>query len=302
MSVADGVAAAAAAAAPVASPAVDHKSDVCTICRRKCASLPDHNKLHAVEIIPLLFLGNEAAAKTDVCLGGRIKNVVNVAASRVVYKVPADTKSLELNWRDDEDFIFGAEMDRAVAFVDTARAKAQPVLVHCVQGKSRSVSVVCAYLMHFLAMTYDDALALVKAKTDHLRKAADRAQPNEGFCRQLRELERKLKTLPDAAAAGIAAATVAAAAAAVATAVSQPVRTDQAAAHETQTNQSIRKSIRDALRMHVPMQYFCNSQGLEKIAIDPKHKALVAKLGVDIGSGLILWAPSEPVLGPDVLD
>lgn len=38
------------------------------------------------------------------------------------------------------------------------------VLVHCHEGKSRTCSVILAYLMRNLSMTYEDALLLVKEK------------------------------------------------------------------------------------------------------------------------------------------
>jgi protein-tyrosine phosphatase len=53
-----------------------------------------------------------------------------------------------------------------------------PTLVHCWAGISRSVSVVCYYLMVTRNMSYTEAIALVKSK-----RAI--AQPNDGFEDQL---------------------------------------------------------------------------------------------------------------------
>lgn len=56
------------------------------------------------------------------------------------------------------------------------------VLVHCIQGISRSVSMVIAYLIAKENMSLRDAYALVKAQ----RKLA---RPNKGFLKQLIDFE-----------------------------------------------------------------------------------------------------------------
>lgn len=59
------------------------------------------------------------------------------------------------------------------------------MLVHCFAGKSRSTSVVLAWLLQDQGMRLQDALALVQA-----RRAG--AQPNSGFLAQLASFERQL--------------------------------------------------------------------------------------------------------------
>ncbi|KAJ3026393.1 UNVERIFIED_CONTAM: hypothetical protein HDU68_005722 [Siphonaria sp. JEL0065] len=59
------------------------------------------------------------------------------------------------------------------------------VLIHCQMGASRSVSVILWYLITRKQMRLEEALAFVKEK----RK---QAQPNSGFMKQLRELDKKL--------------------------------------------------------------------------------------------------------------
>ena len=59
------------------------------------------------------------------------------------------------------------------------------VLVHCVQGVSRSVSMVIAYLMKHKKWSYDQALAFVRSKRPQ-------AKPNPAFAAQLQQYERRL--------------------------------------------------------------------------------------------------------------
>ena len=63
--------------------------------------------------------------------------------------------------------------------------KKNKTLVHCAMGISRSVSIVIAYLMRASAMSFDDALALV-------RKGRPIANPNPGFIKQLKQYESEL--------------------------------------------------------------------------------------------------------------
>jgi len=57
------------------------------------------------------------------------------------------------------------------------------ILVHCMQGRSRSATILAAYLIRERGKTVDEALAL-------LRQARPIVEPNRGFERQLRVYEQ----------------------------------------------------------------------------------------------------------------
>eukprot|EP01062_Namystynia_karyoxenos_P046234 TRINITY_DN34560_c0_g1_i1.p1 TRINITY_DN34560_c0_g1~~TRINITY_DN34560_c0_g1_i1.p1 ORF type:complete len:205 (+),score=36.35 TRINITY_DN34560_c0_g1_i1:75-617(+) len=63
------------------------------------------------------------------------------------------------------------------------------VLVHCQAGRSRSATVLAAYLIRAHGLTAEEAVAEV-------RRARPIAQPNPGFVRQLREYEAALRQGP----------------------------------------------------------------------------------------------------------
>mmetsp|Transcript_12630 Transcript_12630/g.31044 ORF Transcript_12630/g.31044 Transcript_12630/m.31044 type:complete len:410 (-) Transcript_12630:126-1355(-) len=76
-------------------------------------------------------------------------------------------------------------------FIENALAKSTKenptkILCHCVQGKSRSVTIVIAYLMLKEAISVDEALNQIRAVRDVVHT------PNSGFMRQLYEFEKKL--------------------------------------------------------------------------------------------------------------
>ena len=61
--------------------------------------------------------------------------------------------------------------------------KTTSIMVHCLAGVSRSVSLVIAYFMKYKGMPYKEAYGLVKSKRKIIH-------PNEGFIKQLRSLEK----------------------------------------------------------------------------------------------------------------
>ncbi|KAK0753690.1 protein-tyrosine phosphatase-like protein, partial [Schizothecium vesticola] len=70
----------------------------------------------------------------------------------------------------------------AIPFLQAAVEAGKRVLVHCHQGRSRSVSLVVAYLMATEHLSLDEALRAVQL-------ARPIAQPNFSFMRQLRQFE-----------------------------------------------------------------------------------------------------------------
>jgi atypical dual specificity phosphatase len=79
-----------------------------------------------------------------------------------------------------------AHLPGSTAFITNALLDPNAnVLVHCVQGISRSASVVCAFLMSMYGWSPSQAVAYVKAKRWI-------AEPNFGFVAQLHEYEKTL--------------------------------------------------------------------------------------------------------------
>ena len=69
---------------------------------------------------------------------------------------------------------------------DVAREKECSVLVHCLAGISRSVTVTVAYLMYFKSLSLNDAF-------EHLRQIRPNISPNFSFMGQLLDFERMLQ-------------------------------------------------------------------------------------------------------------
>lgn len=86
---------------------------------------------------------------------------------------------------DDDDANISDLFEEASDFIDHVDHVGGKVLVHCFEGKSRSATVVLAYLMLRKGFTLAKAWTLLK-------KVHRRAQPNDGFAKALLALDRKL--------------------------------------------------------------------------------------------------------------
>ncbi|XP_053205478.1 dual specificity protein phosphatase 22-B-like [Panonychus citri] len=68
-------------------------------------------------------------------------------------------------------------------FIHSARLNGGNVLIHCLAGVSRSVTIVIAYIMSITTINWKEGLKCVRA-------ARLLASPNQGFIKQLQEFER----------------------------------------------------------------------------------------------------------------
>uniref|UniRef100_A0A0N5AZA7 Dual specificity protein phosphatase n=1 Tax=Syphacia muris TaxID=451379 RepID=A0A0N5AZA7_9BILA len=140
-----------------------------------------------VEILPYLYLGNaDTAADREILDRYNIRYIINV------------TRDLENSFESDSRFHYlkiavddsssnnlAQYFPTAIEFIEEALRTGSTVLVHCLAGISRSVTVCLAYLMHYNGSTLDEAFDLV-----HKRNAL--IAPNFHFMGQLSEFEQQL--------------------------------------------------------------------------------------------------------------
>nr|XP_034899713.1 dual specificity protein phosphatase PHS1-like isoform X2 [Populus alba] len=86
---------------------------------------------------------------------------------------------------DDEDSNISCIFEEASDFIDHVESVGGRVLVHCFEGRSRSATLVLAYLMLRKKLTLLEAW-------NALRQVHRRAQPNDGFARILLDLDQRL--------------------------------------------------------------------------------------------------------------
>ncbi|XP_013648128.1 dual specificity protein phosphatase 1 isoform X3 [Brassica napus] len=133
-----------------------------------------------------LYLGSFAAASNKNALKScNVTHILTVASSlRPAH--PGDFVYKVVPVVDKEDTNLEAYFDECIHFIDEAKKQGGSVLVHCFVGKSRSVTIVVAYLMKKHGMTLTQAL-------QHVQSIRPVANPNAGFIRQLQDLEKSLQ-------------------------------------------------------------------------------------------------------------
>ncbi|XP_054988104.1 dual specificity phosphatase 29 [Sorex araneus] len=147
---------------------------------------------HVNEVWPKLYIGDEATALDRYGLQkAGFTHVLNAAHGRWnVDTGPDYYRDLPIEYHGVEaddlpTFDLSVFFYSAAAFIDAAlRSDCNKILVHCVMGRSRSATLVLAYLMIHRNMTLVDAIQQVAKNRCVL--------PNRGFLKQLRELDLQL--------------------------------------------------------------------------------------------------------------
>jgi len=143
------------------------------------------------EIVPGLYMSDLYEAEspsTHYTLS--ITHVLSVMPGAVQLPSSVSPKTLQIPIRDGPFEELAGHLGKTTAFIADALKQQQPrgsVLVHCVQGMSRSASVVAAYLIAVYGWSVREAVDFVRSK-------ASNALPNSGFVGQLQEYHDALRT------------------------------------------------------------------------------------------------------------
>ncbi|KAF6258122.1 protein-tyrosine phosphatase-like protein [Scenedesmus sp. NREL 46B-D3] len=137
-------------------------------------------------VLPGLWLGNAVAADSHHLLQYLgVTHVVNAAQELPLESAPGLFQVHRVAIRDEEEEDVAAHFQQVQVWIDAALGGGGGVLVHCHEGKSRSVALLLAYLMISKGHTLAAALA-------HIRSVRPEACPNAGFMVQLIALDRQL--------------------------------------------------------------------------------------------------------------
>lgn len=151
------------------------------------------------EVIPdfLYLSGSRAANNASRTARAGISAYLNVAAGE---KLPYENYSQEdiasgdvlfkhVPMVDNGKTLLQSYFDECFVFIRQCLTEGRRVLVYCREGKSRSASIVIAYLIRFHEMNYDTALAM-------LRRVREAVDPNISFCSQLDSFSQSLQCAP----------------------------------------------------------------------------------------------------------
>ncbi|KAH8244080.1 hypothetical protein KR038_000441 [Drosophila bunnanda] len=145
-----------------------------------------------VEIIPgLLFLGNAShSCDSNALQRYNIKYVLNVTPDLPnEFEKLGIIKYLQIPITDHYSQDLAMHFPDAIQFIEEARSANSAVLVHCLAGVSRSVTVTLAYLMHTRGLSLNDAFMMVRDRKPDV-------SPNFHFMQQLQSFESQLRLSP----------------------------------------------------------------------------------------------------------
>jgi predicted protein tyrosine phosphatase len=142
------------------------------------SNIKEEKKYDADLIVTSLYLSSAAASgERDFIQKNRIVAIVNCCYSLPnIFPTTLAYKNVRID--DSLDAPLMDYIPSTIKFIEEYM-KQGSVLVHCMAGISRSVSVVIAFLMKSQQLTYDDALTLVKTRRSV-------AKPNEWFASELK--------------------------------------------------------------------------------------------------------------------
>ena len=139
------------------------------------------------EIIPHLFLGSGDYAEHKIWLvTNKISYIINVGQPETsLLSLLEDYLIIKLE--DNEKSNIKQYFEKSNEFIHNAISKNKNIFIHCRAGRSRSPTIVCAYLMKYHKLNFMDAVC----KITNYRYIC----PNKGFWSQLEEYDKELQCL-----------------------------------------------------------------------------------------------------------
>ncbi|KAL7988234.1 hypothetical protein Chor_007153 [Crotalus horridus] len=140
-----------------------------------------------VQILPNLYLGcARDSANMDTLAKLGIHYILNVTPNLPnLFEKNGDFQYKQIPISDHWSQNLSQFFPEAIDFIDEALSRNCGILVHCLAGISRSVTVTVAYLMQKLNLSLNDAYDLVKRKKSNI-------SPNFNFMGQLLDFEKSL--------------------------------------------------------------------------------------------------------------
>ncbi|XP_059138786.1 dual specificity protein phosphatase 7-like [Physella acuta] len=180
----------------------DHESSILGLCNLRISEEPsfgDNDTLstgstaspiscpYPVQVLPYLYLGSaKNSADLSQLKKYGITYVLNVTTNVPnMFENEKNFKYLQIPISDHWSQNLSSFFPEAIRFIDEARDNQKGILVHCLAGISRSVTVTVAYLMSRENMSLNQAY-------DHVKMCKPNISPNFTFMGQLLDFEKDL--------------------------------------------------------------------------------------------------------------
>ena len=140
----------------------------------------------ANSIIEHLWLGGISSVCNRESLHERNIDLIITAVYGSSANFPYDFKYSRANLKDIENEDILPEIERLIPEIHKVLSENKGVLVSCIKGRSRSCTIVAAYLMKYKGMTSDQALEFIKSKRSQI-------DPNPEYLKTLKIFELKIR-------------------------------------------------------------------------------------------------------------
>lgn len=145
------------------------------------------NKLYLSGVFPIYYSDGKPGNLDDSLKKFSITHILSLTSLDECHKNEQRyiTKHLKLDDDFKSDIIKYSE--DLINFIVEGTKGSNRILVHCMEGVSRSPTVICLYLMKVKNMTMEEALSYIQSKRSIIK-------PNNAFLDQLKIYENFLKT------------------------------------------------------------------------------------------------------------
>ena len=142
------------------------------------------DSFEANQIIDNLWLGAISSAYNKESLHEYNIEVIITAFLGSTAEYPYDFNYERAKLRDVEDEDILEDFEYLLPIMHKNLMEGKGVLCNCQKGRSRSASIVAAYLIKYRKMTTDEALLFIRSKRTQIN-------PNKGYIEQLRVFEAR---------------------------------------------------------------------------------------------------------------
>ena len=168
---------------------LSNKKVLCPKCFQELSDniLKEHlQSNHITEIINRIYIGSYLNANNfEELEKNNIKYILNCAIEcKNIYE--DKIKYLKLDIKDQNNFPIQDYFEKGNQFIrESLNNNDGNILIHCKEGKSRSITLLMAYLIKYQNENTNSAYKIIKAKRQS-------AMPNLGFMYKLREYEKNI--------------------------------------------------------------------------------------------------------------
>lgn len=141
-----------------------------------------------IEIIDNIYLGNSLNAANDTTLQKFKINVIINVTDNIPNFYENDYEYYSINIKDTTVSMFGEQLLECAKFMNKKIKEGKNIMVHCFEGRSRSVAILVYYLMMYHEYGFYDAYDLIKNKKKIVNI-------NKSFICELQDTRQRSKSL-----------------------------------------------------------------------------------------------------------